>query len=223
MPFALRATFCLLVVLLAFGLLTSSLSAEKKQTPAPIDLKTWQGVGGSMKAWSVKDGVLHCDGAKGKGHARWIATKQTYDHFEISLEFNVAKDGNSGVFFRAPLEGNPARNGMEVQLFDNDSPKYSNKPPAVRTGAIWNIAAPKKDVHKKAGVWQTMRIRCVGRICQVWHNGVEVVHINLDDRKHQAKNMPGIISKGGHIGLQNHGTPFAFRNIQIKRIKPKTK
>jgi len=182
------------------------------------DLAAWKGVGGSIKAWSVKDGVLTCDGSRGKGHAKWIATKITYADFDLTLEFNVAKDSNSGVFLRAPLEGNPARNGMEVQLFDNDSPKYAAKPPNVRTGAIWNVAAPTQDVHKKAGQWQTLRIRCVGRQCTIWHNGQQVVHANLNDYPQIAKQQPGLLRKSGYLGLQNHGAPFAFRNIRIKTI-----
>jgi len=181
-------------------------------------LDAWQAPSGTMKAWSVKGGVLTCDGSRGKEHAKWIATRESYDNFDLRLEFNVAKDSNSGVFIRAPLKGNPARTGMEVQLFDNDSPKYKVKPPMVHTGAIWNIAAPSKDMHKKAGQWQTMRIVCAGRRCAVWHNGEKVVDVNLDDHRDKSKGMPGIIRKGGHIGLQNHGAPFSFRNVRITRI-----
>jgi hypothetical protein len=204
------------------------------------DLSAWQGIGataknkpakdrpakdtpakdGLMKAWSVKDGVLTCDGSRGKDHAKWIATKETYDNFDLTLEFNVAKDSNSGVFIRAPLNGNPATNGMEVQLFDNDSPKYKVKPVLVHTGAIWNIAAPSKDMHKKAGQWQTMRIVCAGTHCMVWHNDERIVSVNLKDHyATHAKKIPGIKRTAGHIGLQNHGAPFHFRNVRIKKIK----
>lgn len=215
--------FIHLLATVVMGIAVSgTLAVEKDKAVSSLNLEMWQGVGGSMKSWTVKDGVLTCDGSRGKEHANWIATKETYDDFEIALEFNVAKDGNSGVFFRAPLKGNPAKEGMEIQLFDNDSPKYSNKPPNFRTAAIWNIAAPKKDLHKKAGQWQSLRLLCVGRQCKVWHNGELVVDINLDDYKDKANGIPGVLRKGGHIGLQNHGTPFAFRNIHIKRIGKST-
>lgn len=209
----------------AWALLAGATFGAEKNNGRLIstDLSAWKGVGGSMKAWTVKEGVLICDGSRGKEHAKWIATRETYDDFDITLEFKVAKDGNSGVFLRAPIEGNPAKAGMEVQLFDNDSSKYNKKPPLVRTGAIWNVAAPKKDMHKKAGEWQAMRIFCVGRHCSVWHNGEQVVSVNLDKHLDKAKAQPGLLRIGGHIGLQNHGTPFAFRNVRIKRVNASSK
>ena len=203
----------------------ATLSAADPQSGDSLtkDLSAWQGAGGSIKAWSVENGVLKCDGSRGKDHAKWIATKQKYDDFDLSLEFNVAEASNSGVFLRAPLAGNPARTGLEVQLFDNDAPKYKVKPVAVHTGAIWNVAPPSKDMHKKAGQWQTLRIVCVGRYCGVWHNGQQVVSVNLDDYPELAPKFPGLLRTDGYIGLQNHGAPFAFRNVRIKRIKDATK
>jgi hypothetical protein len=204
---------------IAFGA-AAALPAGEPEGVALIgpELAAWQGVGGGMDAWSVRGGVLTCDGSRGKDHAKWIATKETYGDFDLRLEFRASEGGNSGVFFRAPLEGNPAKQGLEVQLFDNDAPTYAAKPRDVWTGAIWNVAPPAKDVHKKAGIWQTLRVLCVGPYAAVWHNGVQVVSVRLDDYPDLLEKLPGLARREGRIGLQNHGTPFAFRNVRIRRI-----
>jgi hypothetical protein len=75
----------------------------------------WQQIGGAADAWRYERGVLFCEG-KGGG---WLSTLGSYDNFELSLEFRVPAGGNSGVFLRAPHEGDPAYTGMEIQLLDD--------------------------------------------------------------------------------------------------------
>ena len=185
----------------------------------PVSLDAWKGGGGTMKAWSIADGVFRCDGTRKKGEAKWIHTKRTYSDYDLTLEFQATPDSNSGVFLRAPLKGNPANMGLEVQLFDNDGPTYSKKPRIVWTGSVWKVAPPTADVHKKAGEWQALRILCVGAYIGVWHNGRQVVSIRVDDYPELVKELPGLLRREGHIGLQNHGRPFYFRKVVIKPIK----
>ena len=181
------------------------------------DLTGWQGIGGLPGNWSVKEGNLTCTGGKG---AQWLATESEYDDFDLSLEFNLPANGNSGVFVRAPREGAPWVAGMEIQLLDDYGPKWKNLKPDQLTGAIYAAFAPSKQATGKAGEWQSMRIRCVGRSCAVWVNGTQVVDVNLDEvaEKH-GKKVPGLRRRTGLIGLQNHGDPVSFRKIVLKRVE----
>jgi hypothetical protein len=131
-------------------------------------LAGWRGVRGSPDNWRVEGGVLICTGKPG---SKWIATKETFDDFELELEFNVSPGGNSGVFLRAPLEGRPAFDGIEIQIADDFSAKYQAKPVIKHTGAVYDLEPPDKKAAKRAGQWQTMRIRCVGRRLEVFLNG----------------------------------------------------
>ena len=172
-------------------------------------------MGSPSKNWSVKDGVLTCDGRPG---AEWLATDDQFSDFELTLEFNVPTDGNSGVFIRAPQEGAPWVEGMEIQILDDFGDKWKSLAPAQFTGAIYEVVAPAKRVTKQAGQWQTMYILCSGRDVQVKINGQKVVDANLDDYSNRTEKVPGLNRTKGHIGLQNHGDEIAFRNILIREI-----
>ena len=204
-----------------FILLTLAIPSQAEEKNMPIfngkDLKGWQGMQGEAKNWGVKDGALSGSGGEG---AEWLATTGEYDDFDLTLEFNLPKDGNSGVFIRAPKEGTPYVDGMEIQLLDDYGEKWKDLKPDQFTGAIYAVMAPTKRVTKPAGQWQTMRILCVGKKCQVWVNGEQIIDADLDElsRTHGEK-VPGLKRDNGLIGLQNHGDPVSFRNIHIREAK----
>ena len=168
-----------------------------------------------MTNWVIKDGVLSCTG---KGGSQWIATQEEYGNFELKLEYNIPENGNSGVFIRAPKNGAPWVAGLEIQVLDDYGPKWKNLKPVQFTGSIYAVQAPSSRVTKKAGEWQSMRIRCNGNQCCVWINGKCIIDANLSKLAPKAKNVTGLKRTQGFIGLQNHASPVYFRNIQIKRL-----
>jgi len=192
-------------------------SAEREFTPLfnGKNLDGWQGIGGPTTNWTVKNGMLSCTGQKG---SQWIATKKEYANFDLSLEYKIPKNGNSGVFIRAPKEGAPWVAGMEIQVLDDHGDKWKNLKPAQFTGSIYAVQAPEKRATKKSGEWQTMRIRCMGTNCDVWINGEHVVKGDLS-KLAKTHTQPGLKRKSGFIGLQNHASPVHYRNIQLKALK----
>lgn len=181
------------------------------------DLTGWQGMQGPPDNWGVKKGNLTCTGGKG---AQWLATKEEFSDFDLALEFNLPVNGNSGVFIRAPKEGTPYVDGMEIQLLDDYGEKWKSLKPDQFTGAIYAAMAPSKRVTKKAGEWQTMRILCVGRKCQVWVNGQQIIDAELDKVAEKfGEKVPGLKRNKGLIGVQNHGDPVSFRKIVIREVK----
>jgi len=183
------------------------------------DLTGWQGMQGDPDNWGVKDGILTCNGGKG---AQWLATSEEFSDFDLNLEFNLPLNGNSGVFIRAPREGAPWVQGMEIQLLDDYGEKWKNLKPDQFTGAIYAAVAPSRRVTKKAGEWQTLRILCVGRSCSVWVNGEQVIESDLEKMAAKyGRKVPGLKRNSGLIGVQNHGDPVSFRKIVIKRIARK--
>ena len=179
------------------------------------DLTGWVGVGRTAINWKIEKGTLSCTGQK---QAQWIVTEKQYANFDLRLEFNIPKNGNSGVFIRAPKEGAPWVEGMEIQVLDDYGDKWENLKPAQFTGSIYAVQAPEKRVMKKAGEWQKMCVRCTGLKCNVWINGEQVVNGDLE-KLAQTHNQAGLKRHSGFIGLQNHASPVHCRNIQIKAIK----
>lgn len=193
-----------------------TLSSEAEPVFNGKDLTGWQGVQGEANNWIAADGVL--TGAGGEG-AQWLATTTEYDDFDLSLEFKLPENGNSGVFIRAPKEGVPYVDGIEIQLLDDAGPKWQDLQPEQFTGAIYAALAPSMRATKAAGEWQSLRVLCIGKSCQVWINEQQVIDTDLGKlaEKHGDK-VPGLKRDRGHIGLQNHGDPVSFRNIDLRAI-----
>ena len=76
------------------------------------------------------------------------------------------------------------------------------------TGSIYAVQAPSQRATKKAGEWQTMRIRCNGGQCCVWINGQCIIDVSLKKLAPKAKNVTGLKRTQGFIGLQNHALRF---------------
>jgi hypothetical protein len=168
--------------------------------------------------WVVEEGLLVCTG-KGGG---WLGTTRDYADFELSLEYRLPEAGNSGVYLRAPTSGHISREGMEIQLLDDEHPKYARLNWYQYTGSLYHVLAPGQRAGKPAGQWNAMTIRLVGRELSVTLNGKQLYLTDLDVPLRDpaiAKDHTGLKRTTGRIGLQNHHDRVAFRNIRIKEIK----
>lgn len=170
------------------------------------DLAGWVHVGETKDAWSVKNGAMVCSG-EGRG---WIRPAGVYEDFILRLEYKVERGSNSGIFIRTNEEGRPAFQGMEIQIIDH--PEYTTGVNA--TAAIYGSVAPSENTARSPGEWNSMEITCIGRRVAVSHNDVTVVDASLDAYPELRQRLPR-----GYIGLQNHGTPVAFRGISVNVLK----
>lgn len=178
------------------------------------DLIGWNQVGGEKVTWGVDNGVLYTDG----GGGGWLGVTREFANFELELEFNVPAGGNSGVFLRSTLEGNPAYEGLEIQVLDDDTKVFGDLKPWQFTGSVYALVAPSKRASKAAGEWQKMYIRYEGFNIQVKLNGEEIVNSDISAFKDQAKDHPGVLRTTGYIGLQNHGSRLDYRNIRLREL-----
>jgi hypothetical protein len=172
----------------------------------------WQQIGGGQGTWCFQDGILYTEGEAGG----WLATLRQYEDFRLSLEFRVPPGGNSGVFIRSPLEGDPAYTGMEIQILDDYAEQWRDLNPYQYTGSIYDVQAPSERATKQAGQWQKMVITARGPQIQVSLNGEKIVDTDVTYFPYKADSHPGLTRNGGYIGLQNHGNRVEFRNIRIR-------
>lgn len=173
------------------------------------DLSGWEAVGGSADCWAWENGRVVCKGGKGG----WLCTKEQYGDFEIELDYNCPKDGNSGVFIRAPREGHTSKVGMEIQILDDDAKIHEKIKPFQHTASIYGVVPPSKPAQKPAGEWNTIHIRCKGDQVTVTLNGEKVVDADMNAHD-ELKGRP----RKGFIGLQNHGSGLEFRNVRLKKL-----
>jgi hypothetical protein len=171
------------------------------------DLRGWYALHGGE--WVVQDEVLI--GRNGTNWSTnpeksgsWLRSEKTYGDFALELEYAISERGNSGVFIRSAFEKNPAFTGYEMQILDD----RGQEPAKFRTGALYDVVAPTKNMSHAAGEWNRVRIVAKGRRVQVTINGEQVVDY-VTDR-----------SVRGYIGLQNHDsrTVVKFRNIRLTEL-----
>lgn len=179
-------------------------------------LKGWTLVGGVGPGYVVKDGLLVCP-KDGGGN---LFTEQEYSNFVFRFEFRTEPAGNNGVGIRAPLEGDAAYVGMEIQILDNEAPQYKNLRPAQYHGSVYDVIPAKRGYLKKAGEWNEEEILAQGRHIKVTLNGTVILDADLDSVKDPEvlKKHPGLARTRGHIGFLGHHSLVEFRNIGIKEL-----
>jgi hypothetical protein len=156
-----------------------------------------------------------------------IITREQFEDFELSLEWSIAPTGNSGIFFHV-LEGDYPTvyaTGPEYQLID-DVGFPEKLEDWQMTGANYGLHVAKDKLLKPVGEWNTSKIRVVNGNVTHWLNGQEIVSYELwtPEWKDWVQHSKWIdypyygLAIKGHIGLQDHGTEAAFRNILIRDL-----
>ena len=177
------------------------------------------------KGYQTENGVLFTTKEDGGN----LFTEKEYADFILRFEFKLTENANNGIGIRAPLEGDAAYVGMEIQVLDDGGSQYTNLRPAQYHGSIYQMFPAKRGFQKPVGEWNAEEITVKGRQITVALNGVAIVDANLDDMKddallatHRNLTLPegsrGIANTKGHIGLLGHGARVEFRNIRIKEL-----
>jgi hypothetical protein len=169
--------------------------------------------------WTVKDGILTGTGDRGC----WFLTEKEYGDFVLEYEFKLGPKGNSGLALRAPAKGDPAFDGMEMQMADfryNTSAK-----PSELTGGLYRAVAPTEQVYKPEQ-WNKVRVTLKGTKFTVEMNGKTVQDTDLSTHtetvlRHDGTKAPPIKDRPlrGRIGFQNLSRDDGLVEIRGARIK----
>jgi hypothetical protein len=158
-----------------------------------------------------------------------LYTEKEYADFVFRFEFKLTENANNGIGIRAPLQGDAAYVGMEIQVLDDGGSSYTKLQPYQYHGSIYGMVPAKRGFQKPVGEWNTEEITARGRRITVKLNGTTIVDADLDDVKdeemlktHRDLSKPegsrGIANTKGHIGLLGHGARVEFRNLRIKEL-----
>jgi len=170
--------------------------------------------------WKVENGTL----VRGTEQGGDIVTKDKYAAFELSLEYNISKGGNSGLIYHVEETSNPPwHTGPEVQIQDVGG---SDKQKA---GWVYQLYPSEVETTKPAGEWNQLKILITPEKCATWMNGKlynEYVKGSKDwDEKVAKSKFAKLPNFGkpttGVICLQDHNNPVSFRNIKIRVIEKK--
>ncbi|MAC19219.1 MAG: hypothetical protein CMJ23_05975 [Phycisphaerae bacterium] len=162
------------------------------------------------KAWSVKDGILVCNGQP----IGYLQTDMEFEDFELTLEwrFDPAKGaGNSGVLLRTVGEDTVWPNSIEAQLHSRNAGDIWNigdfpmTADADRTKGRRTIKAHETN-ERPLGEWNRYRIRLDRGHLTLEVNGL------LQNEASACRQVPG------RIGLQSEGAYIEFRNVDLRPI-----
>jgi hypothetical protein len=170
--------------------------------------------------WTVKDGVLQTSQRRGT----WLMSDREYADFVLEFEIKLTEKGNSGVALRAPMKGDPAFDGMELQIADfRYNPKAKD---SELTGGIYRAIAPSKQVYKPTE-WNKFRIELKGVHLKATLNGEVIQDVDLDKfdqpvKRHDGSDAPPVKDRPrkGHIGFQHLSLdgPVLIRGARIKEL-----
>jgi hypothetical protein len=183
------------------------------------DLSGWVEVG-SKDAWSVNakgtcpvmGPIIECSGQK--DDYAWLSTGRKYGDFELTLQWRVRTDGNTGIFCRAPdREGRTSLKGFEIQARDD------SKESTDLSGCVFNRIPATGRFARPVGRWNDLKITCQDRRVRVELNGHVTVDADMDKVPAKGTDPPmKNVPNEGYIGLQNHGSPAEFRSVRIREI-----
>lgn len=190
--------------------------------PKGWTVRAWDDVKNPPKqpaVWRVENGVLH----GGEPRGSWLMSEKEYGDFVLEFEFKLGETGNSGCALRAPLAGDPAFDGIELQMADfryNPQAKDSEL-----SGGLYRAVAPSRQLYKPAE-WNRYQITLKGSRLKVLLNGKKIQDINLSKqaqtvKRHNGQDAPSIKDRPrrGHIGFQElsrGGDHVLIREARIK-------
>jgi hypothetical protein len=191
-----------------------------------FDGKTTSGWRGYRQR-SMPDGWKAVDGALTRvGAATDILTIDEFGDFELTVDWNLSPNGNSGIHYRVTEDDEVMWHlAPEYQVIDN-AYKDGLKP-AQYAAANYDLHPPSRDATKPIGSWNQTRLLVRGAHVEHWLNGVKVVEYELWSpdweqrvRASKFKDYPSYgRARRGRIGLQDHGDRVAYRNIRIRDIR----
>lgn len=194
-------------------------SREKTEGFYPLfngkDLTGWTG---NLNGYQAEDGMIVVHPEKSSGN---LYTENTYADFVLRFDFQLTPGANNGIGIRAPLSGDAAYLGMEIQVLDNEHPKYTQLQPYQYHGSVYGVIPAKRGFLLPAGQWNTEEISIRGDEIKVTLNGTVITEGNLSAAGKNGtmdhKEHPGLLRKEGHIGFLGHGDVVRFKNIRIKK------
>ena len=181
------------------------------------NLDGWQG---NKTDYLVEEGEIVIRPKRG-GHGN-LFTEKEYSDFNFRFEFQLTPGANNGLGIRAPLEGDAAYAGMELQILDNTASIYSGLQEYQYHGSVYGVIPSKRGYLKPVGEWNSEEVVVQGTRVKVILNGTVIVDGDIKEASKNGtldhKNHPGLDRTKGYIGFLGHGDVVKFRNLRIKDL-----
>lgn len=215
-----KILFCL-AALICFGFGTTNAQEIPDTEFTPLfngqNLDGWVG---NKSSYRAENGAITVD-PKGGGGGN-LFTEKEYGNFIFRFEFLLTPGANNGLGIHAPMEGDAAYVGKELQILDNGAAKYANLEDYQFHGSVYGVMPAKRGYLKAPGEWNQQEVIVEHPRIKVILNGTVILEGDyLEASKNgtlDGKDHPGLQRSSGHIGFLGHGDILQFRNIRIKEL-----
>ena len=160
---------------------------DKQETPVFIpeegftvlfdgsNLDAWTG---NLTSYVIENGVLAVKPGTGSGGN--LYTREQFDDFIFRFEFKLTEGANNGLGIRAPLEGDAAYTGLELQILDNSAAKYRNLQPYQYHGSVYGVVPAKRGYLRPPGEWNFQEATAHGSRVKVRLNGILILDADIE-------------------------------------------
>lgn len=217
-------SFLLLALLLGSFLIYACSSQKQASENGFTDLFNGENLAGwigNKESYRAESGMIVIDPQGGGGGN--LYTDREYGDFVLRFEFQLTPGANNGLGIHAPLEGDAAYVGKEIQILDNTAEKYAELKEYQFHGSVYGVIPAKQGYLKPVGEWNQQEVIVKHPYIKVILNGETILEGDylkaskdgtLDHKEH-----PGLKRDNGHIAFLGHGDVVRFKNIRIKEIK----
>lgn len=175
---------------------------------------------GNKVSYTVEDGMIVIKPGNDSGGN--LYTEKEYSDFIFRFEFQLTPGANNGLGVRAPLEGDAAYVGMEIQILDNTASIYADLEQYQYHGSVYGVIPARRGFLRPVGEWNYEEVILQGTKVKVILNGTVIVDGDfagsIANGTMDGKEHPGLKNSKGHIGFLGHGSVVKFRNIRIKEL-----
>jgi hypothetical protein len=175
---------------------------------------------GNITGYPIRNGVVEVSPEEGSGGN--LYTKDEFANFIYRFEFQLTPGANNGIGIRAPLEGDAAYVGMEIQVLDNEAPMYKDLHVYQYHGSVYGVIPAKRGFLLPTGEWNKEEIVAKGNKIKVTLNGTVILEGDIKEASKGGtadhKEHPGLLRTTGHLGFLGHGDVVRFRNMRVKKL-----
>ena len=175
-----------------------------------VDLNGWIG---DTSSYKVENGVISVkpnDNSYGN-----LYTESTFSNFILRFEFQLTPGANNGLGIHAPLEGDAAYLGKELQILDNTAEKYANIKEYQCHGSLYGVMPAERGHLKPVGQWNRQEVIIQDTRIKVTLNDSVILEGDYQEASKNGtldgKDHPGLTKRSGHIGFLGHGDPLKIQ------------
>ena len=127
----------IVILVMFFGICIAQAQETESGFTVLFDGSNMDSWTGNTKAYVIEDGTMAV--RPGEGGGGNIFTKEQYEDFVFRFEFKLTEGANNGLGIRAPISGDVAYSGMELQILDNTADVYKDLKCYQYHGSVYGV------------------------------------------------------------------------------------